>query len=71
MLGLTHGTLSYATYTHLFNNFLRRPRQPLTDDLQCLRFINGLANFQLHTQAKSHRSQQMGYGLPLIELQFF
>jgi hypothetical protein len=57
MLGITQGKLSYADYTQLSNDILRRSRQPLTRDLQCVRFINGLANFQLHTQAKSHRSQ--------------
>jgi hypothetical protein len=71
MLGLTQGNTSYATYTQLSNDFLRRSRQPLTDDLQCLRFISGLANFQLQTQAKSHRAQQKGYNLPLVELQKF
>jgi hypothetical protein len=47
MLGLTQGNLSYADNTQLFNDFLRRSRQPLTDDLSCVRFINGLANSQL------------------------
>jgi hypothetical protein len=47
MLGLTQGSLSYAKYTHLFDDFLQRSRQPLRDDLQCARLINGLANFQL------------------------
>jgi hypothetical protein len=42
--GLTQGNLSYATYTSVFNDFLRRSRQPITDDLQCVRFIGGLAN---------------------------
>jgi hypothetical protein len=55
MLGLTQGNLSCAGYTHLFIEFLQRSRQHLTNDLQCVRFINGLANFQLQTQAKSHR----------------
>jgi hypothetical protein len=41
MLGITQGNLSYATYTKLFNDFLRRHRQPLTGDHQCVRFING------------------------------
>jgi hypothetical protein len=49
MLGLTQGNLSYATYAQMFNDFLRRSRQPLTDDLQCVRFINGLTNFHLRT----------------------
>jgi hypothetical protein len=51
VLGLTQGSLSYS----LFNYFLRRSRQFFTDDLQCVRFINGLANFQLQTPAKSDR----------------
>jgi hypothetical protein len=71
MLGLTQGNLSYAAYTLLFNEFLRRSRQPLTDDLQCVRFINELANFQLQTRAKSHRSRHTGSSLPLVEQQFF
>jgi hypothetical protein len=33
-------------------------------------FVNGLANFQLHAQAKSHRSLR-GYNLKLVELQNF
>jgi hypothetical protein len=48
LLGLTQGTLSYASYTQLFNDLLQRSRQHLTDDLHCVRFINELANFQLH-----------------------
>jgi hypothetical protein len=28
LLGLTQGNMSYAAYTHLFNDFLRRSRQP-------------------------------------------
>jgi hypothetical protein len=71
MLGLTQGNLSYADYTHMLNNFLRRSRQPLIDDIQCVKFIIRLANFLLYTQAKSHRSQQRGYTLPLVELQNF
>jgi hypothetical protein len=59
-----------ATYTQQFNDFLLRFRQQLTADLLCARFINGLANFQLHTHAKSHRSQR-GYNLELVELQNF
>jgi hypothetical protein len=57
VLGRSQGNLSYATYDQLFNDFLPRSRQPLMDDLQCVRFINALANFQFQTQAKSHRSQ--------------
>jgi hypothetical protein len=49
ILGLTQGILSYASYTQLFNDILRRSRKPLTDDVQCVRFIKGLANFQLQT----------------------
>jgi hypothetical protein len=65
------GSLSYASYTHLFNDFLRRSRQHLTDDLQCVRFIKGLASFWLHAQAKSHRFQRNGYNMPLVDLQNF
>jgi hypothetical protein len=71
LLGITHGNMSYAAYTQVFNDFLGRPRQPLTYDLQCVRFISGLANFQFQTQAKSHRFQKRGYTLPLVELQSF
>jgi hypothetical protein len=60
----------YALYTKQFNDFLRRSRQKLTADVQCVRFINGLANFELKTQAKSHRSQR-GYNVQLVELQNF
>jgi hypothetical protein len=67
LLGITHGNLSYAAYTLQFDEFLQKSRQHLTDDLQCVRFINGVANFQFQTQAKSHRSQR-GYTLPLVEL---
>jgi hypothetical protein len=57
LVGLTEGTLSYVRYTHMLNDFLRRSRQPLTDYIPCVRFSdNGRANFQLRTQAKSHRS---------------
>jgi hypothetical protein len=70
MLNLTQDGMSYALYTHRFNDFLRRSRQKLKADVQCVRFINGLANFDLKTQAKSHRSQR-GYNVQLVELQNF
>jgi hypothetical protein len=56
-LGPTQESPSYATYTQLFYDFLRRSRQPLTDNLQCVRFIIDLADFQWHSEVKSHRSQ--------------
>jgi hypothetical protein len=68
VLNLTQGSMSYALYTQKFNDFLRRSRQKLTADVQCVRFINGLANFELKTQAKSHRSQR-GDNVQLVELQ--
>jgi hypothetical protein len=70
LLNLTQGNMSYALNTKQFNDFLRRSRQNLTADVQCARFINGLANFTLKTQAKSHRSQK-GYNITLAELQNF
>jgi hypothetical protein len=70
MLGITQGNMSHAVYTQQLNDFLRRSRQNLSANLQCVRFINGLANFQLHTQAMSHRSQR-GYSLKFLELQNF
>jgi hypothetical protein len=62
--------MSYAAYTQEFNDFLWRSRQQVTTDLQCVRFINGLPNFQLHTQAMSHRSHK-GYNLKIVELPNF
>jgi hypothetical protein len=62
--------MSYALYTKQFNDFLRRSRQNLTADVQCVRFSNGLANFTVKNQAKSHRSQK-GYNITLVELQNF
>jgi hypothetical protein len=41
--------MSYAVYVKQFNDFLRRSRQKLTADVQCVRFINGMANFSLKT----------------------
>jgi 8-oxo-dGTP pyrophosphatase MutT (NUDIX family) len=70
LLNLTQGSMSYAIYAKQFNDFLRRSRQNLTADVQCVRFINGMANFALKTKAKSHRSQN-GYNLTLVELQNF
>jgi hypothetical protein len=70
MLSLTQGIMSYALYTKHFNDYLRRSRQNLTVDVQCVRFINGLANFELKIQAKSHRSQK-GYNIRLVEQQYF
>jgi hypothetical protein len=70
LLNLTQGNMSYALYTKLVNDFLRRSRQNLTADVQCVRFMNGLANFALKTQAKSHRSQK-GYNVTMVELQNF
>jgi hypothetical protein len=67
MLNLTQGSMSYALYTKQFNDFLRRSRQNLTTDVQCVRFINGLAKFTLKNQAESHRSQK-GYNITLVEL---
>jgi hypothetical protein len=67
LLSITQGNMSYAIYTQQFNDFLRRSRQQLTTDHPCVRFSNGLANCQLQTQAKSHRSQK-GYVLKLVEL---
>jgi hypothetical protein len=61
-LSLTQGSMSYALYTQQFNDFLRRSRHQLTADVQCVRFINGLANFELKTHAKSHRSKR-GYNV--------
>jgi ADP-ribose pyrophosphatase YjhB (NUDIX family) len=58
MLNLTQGSMSYVVHVKQFNDFLRRSRQDLTSDVQCVRFINGLANFALKTQAKSHRPQK-------------
>jgi hypothetical protein len=63
-------TMSYAFYTKQYNDFVRRSRQNLTADVQCVRFINGLANFTLKKQAKSHRAQK-GYQITLVELQNF
>jgi hypothetical protein len=70
LLNLTQGIMSYAVYVKQFNDFLRRSRQILTADVQCVRFINGLANFALKTQAKSHRSQK-GYNVTQVDLQNF
>jgi hypothetical protein len=70
MLSITQGNMSYAVYTQQFNDFIWRSRQQLTADLQCVAFISGLANFDLDTQAKSHRSQK-GYKLRLVEFQNF
>jgi hypothetical protein len=62
--------MSYAVYTKHYNDFLRRSRQNLTAYVQCVRFINGMANFTLKNQAKSHRAQK-GYNVTLVELQNF
>jgi NAD dependent epimerase/dehydratase family enzyme len=40
LLNITQSNMSYAVYTQNFNDFLRRSRQQLTADLQCVRFIN-------------------------------
>jgi hypothetical protein len=70
MLNFTQGSMSYALYTQQFNDFLRLSREKRTADVQCVRFINGRANFELKTQAKSHRSQR-DYNVQLVELQNF
>jgi ADP-ribose pyrophosphatase YjhB (NUDIX family) len=70
LLNLTQGSMSYDVYAEQFNDFLRRSRQNLTADVQCVRFINGLAIFALETQGKSHRSHK-GYNVTLVELQNF
>jgi hypothetical protein len=63
LLNLTQSnTMSYVVYVKQLNDFLRRSRQNLAADVQCVRFINGQANFALKTQAKSHRSQRYSGG---------
>jgi hypothetical protein len=62
--------VSYAVYTKQYNDFLRRSRQNMTADVQCVRFIIGLANSTLKNQAKSHRAQK-GYNVTVVELQNF
>jgi hypothetical protein len=56
MLGLTQGNQSYADYTQMFNDFLRRSRQPLTNDLKCVKFISGLLilNYRLMPSPIDH-----------------
>jgi hypothetical protein len=52
----------------MFNEILLRFRQPnIMSDLHSIRFINGLANFHVQTRAKSRRSQQKSYIMPLVE----
>jgi hypothetical protein len=63
-------TMSYALYTKQYNDYLRRSRQDLTAEVQCVRFINGLASDALKKLAKSHRAQ-LGYRTTLVELQNF
>jgi hypothetical protein len=63
-------TMSYALYTKQYNDYLRRSREHLTADVQCVRFINVLANSTLKNHAKSHRAQK-GYPITLVELQNF
>jgi hypothetical protein len=70
LLSLSHGSMSYDVYTQQSNDFLRRSRQQVTYDVHCVRFINGLANFELKTHAKSHRSHK-GYNIKLVELHNF
>jgi hypothetical protein len=71
LLSFTHSnTISYALYTKQYNDFLRRSRQHMTADVQCVRFINGLANSTLKNHAKSHQAQK-GYQITLVELQNF
>ena len=62
--------MSYALFTKKYNDYLRRSRQDLTAEVQCVRFINGLANNELKKLAKSHRARQ-GYQTTLVELQNF
>jgi hypothetical protein len=71
LLNLTQSNMvSNAVYIKQYNDFLRRSRQNLTSDVQCVRVINGLANSTLKNQAKSHRAQR-GNNATLVELQNF
>jgi hypothetical protein len=71
LLNLTQSNMmSYAVYTKQYNDFLRRSRQNLTADVQCVRLINGLAKSTLKNHAKSHRAHR-GYNVTLVELQNF
>jgi uncharacterized membrane protein YgcG len=63
-------TMSYTVYTKQYNDYFRRSREHLTAVVQCVRFINGLANEMLQNLAKSHRAQK-GYQITLVELQNF
>jgi hypothetical protein len=63
-------TMSYALFTKKYNDYLRRSRQDLTAEVQCVRFITGLANVDLQRLARSHRALQ-GYQITLAELQNF
>jgi hypothetical protein len=71
LLNLTQNNMmSCVVYTKQYNDFLRRSRQNLTADVQCVRFINGSTTSTLKNQAKSHRAQK-GYNVSLVELQNF
>jgi hypothetical protein len=69
MIQLTQSTLTYASYTQQFNDFIWRSRQPFTYDFRCVCFIKGVSQFHLQSLAKSHRSQRNGYCMPLVESQ--
>jgi hypothetical protein len=62
--------MGYASYTRQYNDYLRRSREHLTVYVQCVRFINGMANDTLQNLAKSRRAQK-GYQITLVELQNF
>jgi hypothetical protein len=66
LLNLTQGSMSYALYTQQFNDFLHRSRQKLMADVQSVRVINGLANFELRLKL-SHIALKE----ELVELQNF
>jgi hypothetical protein len=71
MLQFAQGSWTYAAYTQLFKDFLRRFLQQFSDVFKCVAFIKGLSNFQLHTQATYHRSHRKDYVMLLVEFKKF
>jgi hypothetical protein len=69
MIGLTQGSVSYAIYTHPFNDFLRMSRQPLTDDFQCVRFMTERFSASFSCQVPLFSAK--GSSMPFVEPQKF
>jgi hypothetical protein len=59
LMAFNHGNKSFWGYTMLFNDFERRSKADINDDVQCKRFKSGMADVSLRARAMSHRAMSV------------